>query len=130
LQRKQRSTLWRFQNQLLNDNDLNDIITTIIKYYAAAATEKGNIKQLWDDMKQELRLQIQRYKEHRRRQKNQQYDELEHQIDYLTKKHTLTETEERVLNTVGTTLRQKFQRDARRRILQNYNLNRRPEGVQ
>jgi hypothetical protein len=77
-------------------------------------------------VKRELRLQIQRYEEHRRRQKNQQYDELE----YLTKEHTLTETEERVLNTVGTTLQHKFQRDATRPLLQNYNLNQHPERVQ
>jgi hypothetical protein len=130
LQRKQRSTLWRFKNQLLNDNALNDIITTIIKYYAAAAMGKGNIQQVWDDMKQELRLQIQIYEEHRRRQKNQQYDELEQQIGNLAKKHTMTETEERDLNTVRTTLQHKFQRDARRRILQNYNLNQHPKRVQ
>jgi exonuclease III len=122
-QRKQRPTLWRFQNQLLNDNSLIDIITTIIKYYVATATEKEDIQQLWDDMKREIKLQTQRYEEHQRRQKNQQYAELEQQIEYLTKQQTLTETEERVLNTVGTTLQQKFQQDAKRRILQNYNLN-------
>jgi hypothetical protein len=46
--------------------------------------------------------------------KNQQYAELEKQIEYLTKQQRLTETEERVLNTLGTTLQQKFQRDAKR----------------
>jgi hypothetical protein len=123
LQKKRRPTLWIFQNQLLNDNSLIDIITTIIKYYVAAATEKEDIQQLWDDMKREIKLQTQRYEEHQRRQKNQQYAEPEQKIEYLTKQQTLTETEEQVLNTVGTTLQHKFQQDAKRRILQNYNLN-------
>jgi hypothetical protein len=56
-------------------------------------------------MKREIKLQTQRYEEHQRRQKNQQYAELEQQIEYLTKQQTLTAIEGRVLNTVGTTRR-------------------------
>jgi hypothetical protein len=88
------------------------------------------MQQLWDDMKQELKIQIQRYEEHQKRKKNQQYEELEQQIRYLTSKQTLTETEERVLNITGTTLQQKFQRDAKRRILQNYTLSQHPQKAQ
>jgi hypothetical protein len=100
-----------------------EIITTIITYYATAAKETDDVQQLWDDMKREIQLQTQRYEEHLRREKNQKYAELEQQIAHLTKQQRLTETEERILNTVGTTLQEKFQQDAKRRILQSYNLN-------
>jgi hypothetical protein len=81
-------------------------------------------------MKREIQLQTQRYEEHLRREKNQQYAELEQQIAHLAKQQRLTETEGRVLNTVGTTLQKKFQRDAKHRILQSYNLNQQSKKAQ
>jgi exonuclease III len=120
---KQRPAFWRFKNTLLNDRSFTDYMTTIIKHYTTLALEGKNIIELWDEMKQEIQLQAQRHEDHKRRQKNTQYIELEQQINYLTEKNELTEAEERVLNTVGTTLQNKFQQEAKRRILHDYNLN-------
>jgi hypothetical protein len=50
----------------------------------------------------------------------EEYIELEQQIHDLTGKHELTEAEKRVLNTVGTTLQNKFQQDTKQRILHEY----------
>jgi hypothetical protein len=55
-------------------------MTTIIKYYMTLANKGRNILELWDEMKQEIWLQAQRYEDHERRQKNKQYIELEQQI--------------------------------------------------
>jgi hypothetical protein len=98
-------------------------MTTIIKHYTTLALEGRHILELWDEMKQEIQLQAQRHEDHKRRHKNTQYIELEQQIDYLTEKNELTEAEERVLNIVGTTLQNKFQQEAKRRILHDHNLN-------
>jgi hypothetical protein len=68
-------------------------------------------------MKQEIRLQIQRHKDHLRLSKNSRYRELEQQISYLTEKTQLSDAEAQVLNTVGTTLRSKYQQDTKRQIL-------------
>jgi hypothetical protein len=97
-------------------------MTTIIKYYTTLIFEGRNILELWDEMKQEIRLQAQRYEDHQWRQSNTQYIELEKQINYLTEKRELKEAEERVIKTVGTTLQNKFQQDDKRRILHDYNL--------
>jgi hypothetical protein len=42
----------------------------IIKYYTTLANEGENVLVLWDEMKQEIRLQAQRHEDHQRRQKN------------------------------------------------------------
>jgi hypothetical protein len=70
-------------------------------------------------MKQEIQLQARRYDDIQRQQKSNQYTELEQQISYLTGKQELTEAEERILNSVGTTLQNKFQQEARRQILKS-----------
>jgi Mlc titration factor MtfA (ptsG expression regulator) len=62
-------------------------MTTIIKYYTTLANEGRKILGLWDEMKQEIPLQAQRYEDHQRRQKNKQYIKLEQKINYLTGKH-------------------------------------------
>jgi hypothetical protein len=80
-------------------------------------------------MKQEIQLQARRYDGNQKQQTNKQNRELEQQISYLTGKQELTEAEERILNSVGTTLQNKFQQEARRKILKNYNLNRHPKST-
>jgi hypothetical protein len=72
---------------------------------------------VWDAMKQEIQLQARRYDDNQRQQKNKKYTELEQQISYLTGKQELIEAEERILNSVGTTLQNKFQQEARRKRL-------------
>jgi hypothetical protein len=46
-------------------------------------------------MKEEIRLEAQKYEDHQRRQKNKQYIELEQQISHLTRKRKLTEAEDK-----------------------------------
>jgi hypothetical protein len=48
---------------------------------------------------------------------------MEQQINYLTSKTALTESEEQVLNLVGTSLKNKFQQDGTQRILKDFTLN-------
>jgi exonuclease III len=120
---KHRPAFWRFRNKHLNDPFFNDIATALIQYYTALATEQEDILHVWDKMKQEIKLQTQRFEEHQRHRKNDQYKEMERQIHHLTEKHKLTEMEEKVLSTTGTTLRNKYQQDARRRILNDYSSN-------
>jgi hypothetical protein len=108
---------WRLKNTLLNDKTLTSYIKTIIQYYSTSGTGSQNILAAWDDMKQEIRLQIQRYEDHLRRSKNSRYRELEQQISNLTEKTHLSDAEAQVLNTVGTTLRSKYQQDTKRQIL-------------
>jgi hypothetical protein len=56
-------------------------MTTITKLYTTSANEGENILELWDETKQEIRLQAQRYEDHQRQQKSKQYIELEQQVD-------------------------------------------------
>jgi exonuclease III len=125
-QEKHRPAFWRFQNHLLNDTCFMDFTTTITKYYATSATETEDIVTLWDEMKQEIKLQSQRYESHKKQRKHHQYTELEQQIHHLTEKQHLTEAEEQVLNITGTTLRNKYQQEANRRILLAYSANQHP----
>jgi hypothetical protein len=126
--KKKRPAFWRFRHTLLNDKYLVDIIKTIIKYYTTLANGGKDIREAWNGMKLEIRLQARRY-DYQKQQKNKQYTELEQQIRYLTEKHKLTEAEKQALNRVGTTLKNKFQQAARRRILQNHNLNKHPKST-
>jgi exonuclease III len=126
LKHKQRPAFWRFRNTLLNDKHFVDFILTIINYYTQLANEGQNIHEVWDKMKQEIQLQARRYDEQQKQQRNQQYTELE-QINYLTEKNKLTEAEEKILNTVSTTLQIKIQQDAQKQITYHYNLNKRPK---
>jgi hypothetical protein len=95
--------------RLSGDSETRDFVTAIIQYYSSLAIEGENIINLWNETKQETRLQAERYEEHQRRQKNKEYMELEQQISYRTEKSEITEVEEEVvLNSVGTTLQDKF----------------------
>jgi hypothetical protein len=78
-------------------------------------------------MKRELRLRAQRFENNQRRQKNKQYIEMEDHISYLNSKSALTESEE--VNTIGTTLKNKFKQNARQRILQYSTLNQHQENT-
>jgi exonuclease III len=118
---KQSPRIWRFQNRLLNDQEFIDIMKNIINHYTTTVMQDGSIQQHWDAMKQEIKITVQRYEEHLKRQKNQKYQELEQQIRHLTNKQELTEAEERVLNMTGTTLQKKFRQEANLRILRTYN---------
>jgi hypothetical protein len=98
-------------------NELTNYIKIIIQYYSTSGAGSQNILAAWDDMKQEIRLQIQRHEEHLRQSKNSRYRELEQQISYLTEETQLGDAEPQVLNTVVTTLRSKYQQDTKRQIL-------------
>ena len=118
-----RSDIWKIKNNLLNDKSFTEYMTVIIQYYSTLANEEEELNDVWDEMKRELKLQAQRYEENKRQRRNQQYIQIEQQIAYLTSKTQLNETEEQVLHTVGTTLKRKFQQDAKQIILQEYTLN-------
>jgi hypothetical protein len=62
--KKQRPAFWRFRNTLLDDKSLTDFMTTIIKYYTILTFERRSILELWDEMKQEIPLQAERYEDH------------------------------------------------------------------
>jgi hypothetical protein len=79
-----RAAFWRFRNTPLKKKYFTDFVTTIIQYYSASDIESENILGLWDEMKEEIRLQAQIYDD-QRRQKKKQYIELEQQISYLRK---------------------------------------------
>jgi hypothetical protein len=111
--RPRRAAYWGLENTPLNDKTLTNYIKTIIHYYTISDAGSQNILAAWEEMKQEIRLQIQRYQDHLRRNKNSRYGELEQQITYLTDKTQLTEAEAQILNTVGTTLRSKYQKDTK-----------------
>jgi hypothetical protein len=86
-----RAAFWRFRSALLNHKSLIDFVITIIQFYSSLAIGGENILDLWDEIKQKMRLQAQRYEDHQRRQKNKQ------QSSYITEKSELSEAEEQVL---------------------------------
>jgi hypothetical protein len=68
---KRRQAYWRIKNALLNDNDKVSVecIETTINYYSTIAEEGDELLTLWDEMKVEVRVHIQKYESQIRQDK-------------------------------------------------------------
>jgi hypothetical protein len=88
---KHRQAYWGIKNALLNDKVLVKCIETIINYYYTIAEEGDELLTLWDEMKVEIRVHIQKYESQIRQDKCSKYYALEQQIRHLTSKSCLGE---------------------------------------